>query len=96
MIAGWASFRPPASALTTVRSNAVVRRSSSRRMPLTVERELEVGAAGRCVVDGDYEVLLQLRAGWNRTLLYRRKKRGLPKRSSEAASSRAGPSRYSS
>ena len=107
------SFRPPASALTTVPSNALARRASSiaarkrsswpvgrmmqpGRDEQTVERELEVGATGRCVADGDSEVLLQRRAGAEPDIVVRPKKRGFPKGSSEAASARAGPSRYSS
>ena len=63
----------------------------------TVERELEVGATGRCVADGDSEVFLQRRAGVEPDVVCTaEKKRGLPERSSGAASSRAGPSRYSS
>ena len=43
----------------------------------TVEREHEVGAAGRCVVDGDSEVLLQRRAGVEPDVVVRPKETGL-------------------
>ena len=43
----------------------------------TVERELEAGATGRCVADGDSEVLLQRRAGVEPDVVVRPKETGL-------------------
>ena len=44
----------------------------------TVERELEVGATGRCVADGNSEVLLQRRAGVEPAVVVRPRDTRLP------------------
>jgi hypothetical protein len=72
------------------------RMMQSGRDEQTVERELEVGAAGRCVADGDSEVLLQRQAGAEPDVVVRPNETGLLEALEQAASSRAGPTRYSS